>query len=92
MAASCDRDKEDCKKFDIREKFIEYCRTNQLAQVTACVEIIGVDVNTVSRDGKWSGVFAAAHHGSTDVLQWLLAQPGIGMEIKVPDARELEGG
>ena len=90
MAASCDRDKEDCKKFDIREKFIEYCKTNQLAQVTACVEIIGVDVNTVSRDGKWTGLYAAAHHGSTDVLQWLLAQPGISMEIKVPNTRDLE--
>ena len=50
MAASCERDQEDCKKFDIREKFIDYCRRNQLEKVIACVEIIGLDVDTVSRD------------------------------------------
>ena len=76
----CKRVKDECKQFDIREKFIEACANNELEKVIACCGSLGLDVNTVSEDGE-SGLRTAAENNSEDVVAWLLAQPEIEVNI-----------
>ena len=41
--------------------FIQHCLDNDLEKVKDCLSS-GVDVNTVSEDGRWSGLTIAAHY------------------------------
>ena len=42
-------------------EFLQHCEENNLEKVTDCFSR-GVDVNTVSEDGHWSGLTIAAHY------------------------------
>ena len=57
-------------------EFLQHCQDNNLDGVTDCLSR-GVDVNTVSEDGKWSGLFIAAEKNYTDLLEILLSHPDI---------------
>ena len=41
-----------------------------------------MNVNTISEDKQWSGLTIAAYNNSSQVLEWLLRQPGIDVNIK----------
>ena len=43
----------------LAREFLKYCKSNNLDKVTDCLSR-GVDVNTVSEDGCWSGLTLAA--------------------------------
>ena len=45
---------------DLIKDFIQHCEENNLDGVTDCLSR-GVDDNTVSEDGEWSGLAIAAH-------------------------------
>ena len=51
--------KEECKKFDIREIFIDACQNNELEKVIFFCDSLGLSVNTRTRDGKRSGLVVA---------------------------------
>ena len=59
----------------VRE-FLESCHDNNLNGVTDCLSR-GVDVNTVSEDGYWSGLTIAAEKNYTELLEILLSRPDI---------------
>ena len=77
--------KEECKKFDIREIFIDACKNNEIEKVIFFGESLGLNVNTRSRDGKNSALVEAASNNSEDVVAWLLAQPGIQVNMVADD-------
>ena len=60
--------------------FIDACQINDLVKVMACVSTFGLDVNTLSGYGR-SGLVEAARRNSEEVVEWLLAQPGIDVNI-----------
>ena len=60
--------------------FITSCEENNIKKVGACI-ILGVDVNTVSEDGKWSGLTIAAHKNYIKLLDLLLSQPAIDVNL-----------
>ena len=60
--------------------FITSCEENNLKKVGACITL-GVDVNTVSEDGKWSGLTIAAHKNYIKLLDLLLSQPAIDVNL-----------
>ena len=68
-------------KDSVKELFIEACQKNELEKVKACITL-GVDINLVTDDGKWSGLTAAAHNGSLETLDHLLTLPTIDVNIK----------
>ena len=41
-----------------------------------------MNVNIVSEDKQWSGLIIAANNNCSEVLDWLLTQPGIDVNIK----------
>ena len=55
-----------------------------MERVTVCCQSRGLDVNTVSKDGE-SGLVVAARHNSGAVVAWLLAQPGIEVNLATAD-------
>ena len=55
------------------EEFIEHCQDNNLEGVTACLSH-GVDVNTVSEDGHWFGLYVASRWNYTKLLDILLGK------------------
>jgi len=57
-------------------EFIRNCGENNLAGVTDCLAR-GVDVNTVSEDGDWSGLTIAAEENYPELLEILLSHPDI---------------
>ena len=77
--------KEECKKFDIREIFIDACKNNEIEKVIFFCDSLGLNVNTRSRDGQSSGLVEAAWNNSEEVVEWLLAQPGIQVNNMVAD-------
>ena len=93
----CENRREECLKFDIREIFIEACRKNDLEKVIMCCRSFGVDINTVSRyrgmvrEATMSGLREAASNrsGHLDVIDWLLAQPGIDVNLVTGDSTAL---
>ena len=58
---------------NINEEFIEKCQNNDLEGVTACLRR-GVDVNMVSEDGNWCGIYIAARGNYTKLLDILLGK------------------
>ena len=60
--------------------FITSCQENELDGVKACL-LLKVNVNTVSEDGKWSGLTIAAHKKFPQLLDLLLSQPGIDVNL-----------
>ena len=66
-------------------EFLQYCHDNNLEEVTDCLTR-GVDVNTVSEDGRWSGLTIAADRNYPELLEILLSQPDIKINHPVRDA------
>ena len=62
--------------------FIQYCHNNELERVTHCLSH-GVDVNTLSEDGCWSGLTVAAWKNYSDLLEVFLSQPDIKINLTV---------
>ena len=60
--------------------FITSCEENNIKKVEACITL-GVDVNTVSEDGTWSGLTIAAHKNYIKLLDLLLSQPAIDVNL-----------
>ena len=54
------------------QEFIQHCQNNELERVTDCLSR-GVDVNTVSGDGRWSGLTIAAWQENPELLSVLLS-------------------
>ena len=67
---------EDLKEMAYNQEFLKFCTDNNLEGVTDCLSR-GVDVNTVSEDGHWSGLTVAAHENYTKLLEILLSHPQI---------------
>ena len=67
-----------------RRQFLKACRKNQVERVIVCCRSRGLDVNTVSKDG-WSGLVVAARYNSEAVVAWLLAQPGVQVNLATAD-------
>ena len=61
---------------NLNEIFLQKCRENNLEDVKSCLSQ-GADVNTVSQDGRWSGLTWAAHKNHTELLDILLSHPDI---------------
>ena len=57
-------------------KFIDNCHDSNLEGVRECLSQ-GVDVNTVSEDGYWSGLSIAATENNQELLEILLSHPDI---------------
>ena len=72
--------------FSIAEKmdqdFIQCCQNNELERVTHCLTH-GVDVNTLSEDGCWSGLTVAAWKNYSDLLEVFLSHPDIKINLTV---------
>ena len=60
----------------LASEFLQYCYLNNLEKVRDCLAR-GVDVNTVSEDGDWSGLNIAAYKNYLKLLDVLLSQPDI---------------
>ena len=45
-----------------QQEFLKCCQKNDLKRAESCLSL-KVDVNTVSEDGRWSGLTIAAHKG-----------------------------
>ena len=63
-----------------RRQFLKACRRNQVERVIVCCQSRGLDVNTLSKDGE-SGLVVAARYNSEAVVAWLLAQPGVEVNL-----------
>jgi len=57
-------------------EFLQHCHDNNLEGVADCLSR-GVDVNTVSEDGRWSGLTIAATKNYPELLEILLSHPQI---------------
>ena len=62
------------------EVFISACSLNNVIKAELALSL-GVDINTVSRDGRWSGLTAAAWNGSQKIVKMLLEKPEIDVNI-----------
>ena len=60
----------------MNQKFVRACKNNDLKGVSDCLSR-GVDVNTVSEDGRWSGLTIAAEKNYPELLEILLSHPDI---------------
>ena len=60
----------------LSEELIQYCHDDQLEKVAACLTL-QVDVNTVSEDGRWSGLTIAAEKNNFKLLDLFLSQSGV---------------
>ena len=65
----------------LRDQFLKNCHKNDLNGVTDCLSR-GVDVNTVSESGDWSGLTIAAYNNNPELLEILLSHPHIKINIK----------
>ena len=64
------------KRENLARKFLENCHENNLVGVTKSMSR-GVDVNTVSEDGQWTGLTIAADKNYQELLEILLSHPDI---------------
>ena len=67
----------------LEKELIQYCKENRLDEVKACLTL-KVDVNTVSEDGRWSGLTIAAQKNNTELLEILLSHPDIEINNTSP--------
>ena len=76
-----------------QKQFLQHCEDNNLEGVTDCLSR-GVDVNTVSEYGFWSGLTIAAHKNYPELLEILLSHPDIKINNKslVPGSDDFDPG
>ena len=86
--AACTKDDESMK-FDIREIFVNACKNNEIEKVIFICDSLNLNVNTKSRSGGSSGLVEAAGNNCEDVVAWLLAQPGIQVNMVADDENAL---
>ena len=67
---------EDLKEMAYNQEFLKFCTDNNLEGVTDCLSR-GVDVNTVSENGRRSGLILAAGKNYPELLEILLSHPDI---------------
>ena len=60
--------------------FISACSLNNVIKAELALSL-GVDLNTVSGDGRWSGLTAAAWNGRQKIVKMLLLKPEIDVNI-----------
>ena len=60
--------------------FIDACLKKDLRKVEACL-LLGVNPNTVSEDGKWSGLSVASFENEPQLLDLMLKQPDIDINL-----------
>ena len=60
--------------------FISACSLNNVIKAELALSL-GVDINTVSRDGRWSGLTAAAWNGRQKIVKMMLEKPEIDVNI-----------
>ena len=70
---------------DLNGMFLARCLENNLEDVKSCMSQ-GADVNTVSRNGRWSGLTWAADKNHTELLDVLLSHTDIEVN-KTPGRR-----
>ena len=61
--------------------FIDSCKRNNVAKARMALSL-GVDINCVTEDGKWSGLTVAAANNALEVVTWLLGVPGLEVNIR----------
>ena len=61
--------------------FIDSCKRNNVAKARMALSL-GVDINCVTEDGKWSGLTVAAANNALEVVTWLLGLPGLEVNIR----------
>ena len=83
--AACTKDDE-YMKFDIREIFVNACKNNEIKKVIFICDSLNLNVSTKSQSGRRSGLVDAAVNKSEEVVAWLLAQPGLQVNMVVDDA------
>ena len=66
----------------LAEEFLKYCWENKLDKVSDCLSR-GVDVNTVSEDGCWTGLHIACYKGYPELLKLLLEEPNLDVNKTV---------
>ena len=71
---------------DLKREFIKHCQENDLKRAEACLTL-DVDVNTVSKDGRWSGLTVAAYKNYGGLLEMLLSHP----QIKINNTTDAGG-
>ena len=71
----------------MKDEFLQHCHDNNLEGVTDCLSR-GVDVNTVSLDGEWSGLTIAAKKNYIELLEILLSHPHIQTSCNVSALKE----
>ena len=67
---------------ELSEEFLKYCRENRLDKVADCLTR-GVDVNTVSEDGCWTGLHIACYKGYPELLKLLLEESNLDVNKTV---------
>ena len=72
---------QDNSKKQLYSLFLSLCQENDVEKVIYCIKL-GVNVNTVSEDKKWSGLVIAAKNNFPEILEILLSQPGIDVNLK----------
>ena len=60
--------------------FINACQDNDIVKVNSCINL-GVEINTVSEDGLWSGLTIAAKKNYIKLLDILLTHPNIDVNL-----------
>merc|ERR1712062_659495 len=81
----------------LETEFLRNCEENNLNRVTECLSR-GVDVNTVSEDGHWSGLTIAARMNYPALVDILLSHPDIEInntttvDIEYADEDDEHGG
>ena len=70
------------EKKELTEEFLKYCWENKLDKVSDCLSR-GVDVNTVSEDGCWTGLHIACYKGYVELLNLLLEEPNLDVNKTV---------
>ena len=71
------------KRENLARKFLENCHENNLVGVTKSMSR-GVDVNTVSEDGRWSGLTIAAEKNYPELLE--MSHPDIEINNTTPSS------
>ena len=60
---------------------IDNVKRNNVAKARMALSL-GVDINCVTEDGKWSGLTVAAANNALEVVTWLLGLPGLDVNIR----------
>ena len=66
---------------DTGQVFVDCCKRNNVVKARMALAL-GVDINTVTEDGRWAGLTIAAANNALDIMDWLLQLPGLDVNIR----------